>query len=101
MEVEQGHYAFHRRALAALNQLTSEEQGRVLETLATLSDTPPSQWAAEQATRLPGDPPLHLVRVDADLRIILRTTEGEKIEVLDVVRHETLESFARLAGNTG
>src|SRR5436309_2550664 len=91
--MEVTNYKFHRRALAALNQLPADEQAQVLERLASLVDTLPAQWPAAQAKRLPGDPLLYLVRVNDSLRIIVRATEGQEPEVMDLVRHETLESF--------
>jgi hypothetical protein len=99
--VEVGTYKIHRRALAALNQLTPEEQAQVQERLAGLVDTPADQWPAALAKRLPGDPSLYLVRVDDSLRAIVRGADGQQPEVLDIVRHETLQSFAPRPGKDG
>jgi hypothetical protein len=91
--MEVGSYRFHRRALAAFNQLTDDEQTQVLATLAALLDAPAVQWPAAQATRLPGAVPLYLVRVNDSLRIIVRVDDGQEPEVVDIVRHETLQFF--------
>jgi hypothetical protein len=97
--MEVGSYKFHRRAFTALNQLAGDEQAQVLETLAALVDTPAAQWPAAQAKRLPGEQPLYLVRVNDSLRIIVRAADGQEPEVMDIVRHETLESFNKAANN--
>jgi hypothetical protein len=96
--MEVGSYKFHRRAFTALNQLAGDEQAQVLETLAALADTPAAQWPA-QAKRLPGDQPLYLVPVNDSLRVIVRAADGQEPEVMDIVRHETLESFTKAANN--
>lgn len=93
-------YSFHRRALTAFYELAAEEQAAVLQKWAALIETPASQWTPEQARRIPGDRSLYLARVNASLRIIVRAAEGHKPEVLDLVRNETLESFAQTAVST-
>jgi hypothetical protein len=40
------------------------------------------------------------VPVNDSLRVIVWAADGHKPEVMDIVRHETLESFAKSAGNT-
>jgi hypothetical protein len=97
--MEVGSYKFHRRAFTALNQLGADEQAQVLETLAGLVDTPVVRWSAVQAKALPGEPPLYLVPVNDSLRLIVRAADGQEPEVMDLVRHETLEAFTRSAGN--
>jgi len=99
--MEVGSYKFHRRASAALNQLADNEQAQVLEALATLVDTPAAQWPAARVKRLPGDQPLYLVRVNDSLRALVQVVAGQEPEVMDLVRHETLEFFAKAAANNG
>jgi len=99
--MEVGNYKFHRRAFMALNQLPADEQAKVLETLARLFDSPADQWPAAQAKRLSGEPPLYLVRIDDSLRAIVSSAEGQEPEVMDIVRRETLEFFAKSAANSG
>jgi hypothetical protein len=94
-----GSYQFHRRAVVTLQQLAADEQAQVLDALAGLADTPVAQWPAAQAKRLPGEPPLYLVRVNDSLRAIIQAADGEEPKVMDIVRHETLEFFAKTAGN--
>lgn len=98
--MEVGTYKFHRRALAAFHQLAGDEQAQVLETLATLLETPATRWPAARARRLPGDQPLYLVRVNSEgLRAIIRAPDGQEPEVLDIMRRETLDSFRKAADN--
>jgi hypothetical protein len=97
--MEVGSRKFHRRAFMALNQLDADEQAQVLETLAGLVDVSPVQWPAPQAKRLPGEPPLYLVRVNDSLRAIVQAADGQEPEVMDIVRRETLEFFAKSAGS--
>ena len=73
----------------------------MLETLAVLADTPVAQWPATRVKKLPGDQSLYLVRVNDSLRMIVRVTAGPEPEVMDIVRHETLEAFTKAAGNNG
>jgi hypothetical protein len=94
-------YTFHRRALAALNQLPDDEQSQVLARLSALVATPPAQWPAGSAKRLPGDQPLYLVRVNDSLRAFVEAAAGQQPEVMDIVRHETLEYFGRAAARNG
>jgi hypothetical protein len=99
--MEVSSYKFHRRAAEALNQLAGDEQAQVRETLAALLGTPVAQWPAAQVKRLPGDQSLYLVRVNESLRAFVRAAAGQEPEVMDIVRHETLESFAKAAANNG
>lgn len=99
--MEVSSYPFHRRALTAFNQLTDEEQAEMLDRLAALVAVPTAEWPAAQAQRLPGDQSLYLVRVNESLRIIVRVIDGQKPEVMDIVRHETLESFTKAAARSG
>jgi hypothetical protein len=81
--------------------LTGDQQAQVLETLAALGATPSAQWPAAQVTRLPGDQPLYLVRINDSLRALVRAPAGQEPEVMDLVRHETLASFTKAAANSG
>lgn len=38
---------------------------------------------------------LYLISVDESLRLLIAAPEGQAPEVVDIVRHETLEEFAR------
>ena len=96
--MEDARYKLHWRALLALNALSPLEQARVRDRLAAIVDLPAERWPAQGLPRLAADEPLYLLRVDDSLRVILRATPGAAPEILDVVRHETLERF-RTAGD--
>jgi len=89
------HIGFHRRASMALSQLTDAEQARVLERLKAIADIPPTEWPARVVRRVDVSTPLFLVRVDHSLRVLISAPDGHVPEVLDIVRHETLEQFAK------
>jgi hypothetical protein len=92
-------YKVHRRALMVLNQLSDAEQRRLQERLTALLEIPVAQWPAVWVKRLQGDQPLYLVRIDDGLRAIMQAEEGQQPELMDLVRHERLESFARAGAN--
>ncbi len=96
-----GSFKFHRRAFSVLNQLAPEEKTQVLDRLTTLADIPAARWPGTLAKRLPGDQPLDLVRVNDSLRIMIRIVDGQPPEVVDIVRQETLASFAKAAARNG
>jgi hypothetical protein len=96
--VETGKYTLHRRAKIALHQLPEDEQNLVLERVAALADIPFSDWPVAVARKLPGEPSLFLVSIDESLRLLVRVAEGQQPEVQDIVRRETLETFARIRG---
>jgi hypothetical protein len=93
--------SFHRRALAAFNELGADEQARIQEALAPLFGTPVGQWPAAQVKKLPGDQSLYLVRIDDSLRAFVRVAAGQEPEVVDIVPRETLEYFSKAAANNG
>lgn len=94
-------YTFHRRALMALQQLPDAEQNQVRERLTVLFEIPVEQWPAVWAKRLQEDPPLYLVRISDDLRAFVQVEDGRIPEVVDIVRRETLEAFAKAAEKNG
>jgi len=96
-----GNFKFHRRARAAFNQLDGDEQERVQGALASLATLPPDRWPTAQVKRLPGDKAFLVVRIDDQWRAIVQTAEGETPEVMDLVRQDTLDAFAKLAVPTG
>ncbi len=93
--MEVGRFRFHRRAFTALNELSPTDQARVLDQLRVLDGIPPQDWPVPQVKKLGAEPGLYLLRIDSSLRAIVHVAEGQEPEVLDLVRHETLEKFAR------
>jgi hypothetical protein len=97
-----GTYKLHRRAVIALNQLADAEQQRVKERLSALVEIPVTQWPAAWVKPLQDNPPLYLVRVDDSLRLIVQPEDSQRVELMDIVRHETLvESFSSPAAKNG
>jgi len=94
-------YTIHRRARTALQQLPEAEQKQLLERLTTLFEVPVEQWPAVWAKRLQEAPPLYLVRINDSLRAFVQVEDGRAPEVMDVVRRETLEAFAKAAEKNG
>jgi hypothetical protein len=94
-------YKLHRRALVALNELAPDEQAELMRSLTALLDVPPTRWSPAQARRFPGDQSLYLVPVNDSLRVIVRAADGQQPEIMDIVRHETLELFTKAAAKTG
>jgi hypothetical protein len=96
-----GNYRFHRRAFAALKELTAEEQAQVLEKLASFVGVTAAQWPPADVKRLPGEPPVYLVRVNDSLRLFIQADEGQEPEVVDIARQETLKAFSQANGGAG
>jgi hypothetical protein len=94
--MEVGRFQFHRRAFAALNELSPADQAQVLDRLQVLDGIPPRDWPVQQVKKLGTEPGLYLLRIDNSLRAIVLAAEGQEPEVLDLVRHETLEKFAKV-----
>jgi hypothetical protein len=90
-----GRFGFHRRASIALGQLSDAEQAKILEQLDTIAHTPPSEWPARIVKRKDVATPLYLIRVDNSLRALISAPKGHVPEVVDIVRHETLQQFAK------
>jgi hypothetical protein len=92
-------FRLHRRAQIAINELPAEEGDQVLSALDSLTSKPPAKWPAYRAQVFPSDKSLYLVRVNPSVRVILRVADGQPYKVLDVVRQETLDSFAKMAAD--
>jgi hypothetical protein len=93
--MENGHFGLHRRASMALGQLSDVDQARIMEQLEALAELPPSKWPARIVKRADVATTLYLVAVDNSLRLLIAAPEGQAPEVMDIVRHETLEQFAK------
>jgi hypothetical protein len=93
--MELDRFKLHRRADAVLNELPPADRVVVLERLAALAKVPPREWVARQV-KMPGaDASLYLVRLNDSLRAFIDLPANGSPEVLDIVRQETLESFAK------
>src|SRR5262249_7303193 len=92
--MEKKGFGFHRRAFMALGELPDAERVAVLERLEALSEIPPPHWPARVVRRAGVATPLYLIRIDDSLRVLIAAPEGRAPEVVDIVRHETLQQFA-------
>jgi hypothetical protein len=87
-------FDFHRRAFMALGELPDAERAAVLERLDSLSEAPPRDWRARVVRRAGIATPLYLIWIDDSLRVLIAAPEGRTPEVVDIVRHVTLQQFA-------
>jgi hypothetical protein len=92
--MDAGRYRLHRRALQVLDTLAPKEQEQVRAKVAALAKLPPERWVGRGAKRLDLDPTLYLVRINASLRAILRANDDGVPEIQDLVRRDTLATFA-------
>ena len=84
---------WHRRASMALDSYSSLEQARIERSLKRLIGRPAGAQHVI-ARRISSDEPFYVARVAPGIRAIFRKTGGG-ILVEDVVRRETLDSFAK------
>ncbi len=99
--MENGMYTLHRRAKWVLQDLDPEELAQIRESLSSLVAIPVNQWPAALAKRLPGDPPLYLVRVSDAFRAFVQVAEGQPPEVQDIVLQGRLDALANAASSPG
>jgi hypothetical protein len=97
--METANFTVHRRARFVLQQLSSEEQNRVLDRLAYLADVPVAQWPPASVKKMAGKESLFLVQVDDQLRMIVRTDEGQPPEVLWIFLQGETDSLVNAARN--
>ncbi len=80
------------RVVIAYDQLTPEEQGCVRATLQELDRKGLSTDAGIQ--RLASPDPLYALNATPDITVIVRMEPGSPVEVMDIVRTETLHNLA-------
>jgi hypothetical protein len=88
-------FAIHHLAFMGYTTLTPEKRAAIKAAIDPLVDRPEQEWMAHGAIRLGSAEPLYLVKVDPSLRAIVHPTPGGQPELLDLVRHETLEFLLR------
>ena len=59
----------------------------------TLLIRDPALWSRDQAIRLSPDKPTYLLKVSPDLRAFITVLASGDIELLDIMREETLRLF--------
>jgi hypothetical protein len=90
----------HPRASTAMDGLSAADRQNLLQAVEGLEGLPPAAWPPDRVTRLPDAEPIYLLRVSPDLRAIIRSS-GAEVEVLDLVRPETLRWFRDARQNGG
>jgi hypothetical protein len=83
----------HPRARTALSALPDVSRRAVVQAVSALQTTHPEQWPGNSVSRLSPDKPLYLVRATPELRAFVRALEPKGVELLDVVRENTLRLF--------
>src|SRR5438105_607161 len=83
----------HRRAGPALDALSDADRRQVLEAVEQLQETEPDRWSKEKVVRLSDNQPVYLLRASPSLRVFVGYSGENGIEILDIVRQETLERF--------
>jgi hypothetical protein len=93
-----GRFNLHRRAFFTLSELSPADQAAVRDRLDELAGLPPREWAASELKLPHEDRPIYLVRIDDSLRAFIAVSANGEPEILDIVRRETLETFAKARG---
>jgi hypothetical protein len=65
----------------------------VLEAAEALRGRDPASWPQEEVVRLSADEPVYLLRLPSGLRAFIRVVDSGGIELLDIMREETLQLF--------
>ncbi|HKI19447.1 MAG TPA: hypothetical protein VKA15_16300 [Isosphaeraceae bacterium] len=84
-------FSIHHGAFSGYTTLTPEERVAIQAAIDPLVDRPEEEWTAHGAIRLGSPEPFYLLKIDPSLRAIVQPTSGGRPELLDLVRHETLE----------
>lgn len=91
----------HRRARNVYHQLDLDEQVQVQEKLQALVGLSPAQWPGATDFSTPNSYPDYLVPIDNSLRFIIQAKEGQEPEVIDIIRQERLDAFAKYWAEKG
>lgn len=84
---------YHSRALTVLSSLTDEDRRRVIDAAAALEKEPREDWPKDRVVRIDDLKDFYLIRVDPSLRALVRAENGQRIELVDVVRKEAFQLF--------
>jgi hypothetical protein len=95
--LDRGRVRVHRRARPAMDALRESDRLLVLRAAGSLLGKDPARWAEQGLSRV-GPESVYLMPVSAELRAFVRPVggppTGPHIEILDLVREETLRRFA-------
>jgi hypothetical protein len=87
---------FHRRAAMALDAFSPQERARIADAARLLQGNGDEALLQTKTAKLATSEPMYVMRATPAIRLIYRET-ADGIEVLDVVRRETLQTFAKMA----
>ncbi len=83
----------HSRARTALDTLSEADREAVLAAAESLARCDPDSWPPANVVRLGLDKPVYLLRVSPGLRAFISILASRDIELVDIVREETLQLF--------
>jgi hypothetical protein len=78
----------------ALDALSRAEQAKVRASVRRMQDPSADTLLSSKVARLPTSEPMYIMRAAPGIRVIFQKTD-DTIDVLDVVRRDTLDTFAR------
>lgn len=84
----------NKRVNAALDALSPQEKESVYQAINNLGIFGIEPSLGAKINKLKTDEPLYLLRVNPSLRLILKVTNGDKIDILDIVMRDRLKIFA-------
>jgi hypothetical protein len=85
--------SIHPRGRTALASLPESDQLAVLGATEALATADPTAWPRAKVEPLSQEERLYLLRVTPELRAFLRVLDSGGIELLDIVREDTLRLF--------
>lgn len=84
----------HKRVLIALDVLSIEDKNSVLQAISYPSIFGLDPFLRTQVKKIHPSEPLYLLRINPTIRVILRVTQRDEIEILDIVMKDRLKLFA-------
>lgn len=91
----------HPWAATTLASLTVNQQMEVLTAAESLLGRDPASWPREEAARLDPDEPEFLLRVSPELRAFIGLGASGAVQLLDIVREDTIRLFLERYGLRG
>ncbi len=86
--------------LMALDYLDSAERAAVRQALQELRHLPPGEPADARLRRVPVDEPIYMLRAAPRVELFVQLTPGGLVELVELVRPETLRQFSIPAATT-
>lgn len=85
----------HRRALIALDTLSTEEKSNLTQALNNLDISDIDNAVTGNIQRMNTEEPLYFLKVDSELRAIIQINSPDEIEVMDIFTQERLKLFSK------